>query len=121
MLFAIQDRLHTHGQSIKDVQEALKKEGAKAFTKAWLEIRPKKTEPEPERKRPRLRKKPKAKVISSAPKKEVLPAQEAPVQEGQVQEAPVEEDGDIKVSKELVRALVEDLKALRQLIERIPD
>ncbi len=127
LLKAIKHTLYDRDQSIKAVQQLIKKSGVKSFVADWKKAAgiveeaaapppaPALPETAPE---PLPAAKPEEPGLSfepetgGAPEAEAIPAV-AP-------EAPPRGDDTIKISKDLVRALVADLKALRALIDRIP-
>jgi len=118
VLKAIQYALYTDGYAIKDVQKTLKDKGVNKFVNTWKKatgyVEPK------EKPRPPLeisippvkpsRQSPKVAAKKKAAEPAAPPAKEA-----------ASDDDSIRVSKDLVRALVADLRALRQLIDRLPD
>jgi len=135
LLKAIKRHLYDLDKSIKEVQALIKDSGVKTFVEDWKKAAGVAEEVAPEPK-------PGPGVPEAAPKQE-------PVEPETVEKPPVPEeepgltfeaedqakekaepapeatpeaaDGDsVKVSKDLVRALVNDLKALRQLIDRLP-
>jgi len=62
-------------------------------------------------------------VVEETPAPEPTPVPEQPGLQFEAAATPenASDDESIKISKDLVRALVDDLKALRALIDRIPD
>ena len=135
LLKAIKHTLYDRGQSIKAVQLLIKKSGVKTFVADWKaaagfvepaeEARAPAPAPEPA---PRA-KEPEEPGLSFEPEAEPAPEPEPPPEvtpEPAPEAAPEAaaktpaEDDTIKISKDLVRALVADLKALRALIDRIP-
>lgn len=113
LLHAIKHQLYDEGHTIKEVQALIRDQGLKDFVEGWLAaFAPAQTPaPEPEEAAP--------------PEPEAAPrAEPAPVSEDaeEIPEIPLKEDDTtIRVSKDLVRALVNDLRALRNLIDRLPD
>lgn len=116
IVHAIQHLLYAEGMTIKGAQKLLKDKGTKEVVRGWKraagipEYRPEPSRVEfvPEEGA--------APVLESAPAEAA--AGEAAADENVSTEPP---DGNIKVSKDLVRALIADLKALRDLINRLPD
>lgn len=123
LLHAIKHQLYDKGHPIKEVQAMIRDQGLKVFVENWLDqfapLKPAEFEKEQE-----------AVAEEAAPAREKAPEPEveaeeaaapAPVEEEEAPEIPLRDDNTIRVSKDLVRALVNDLKALRQLIDRLPD
>lgn len=115
LLHAIQHLLYAQGMTIKGAQKTLKEKGVKGVVAAWKReagITPEKEEKAPAPKRREA-------VAAPTPSKPAGPAAAAKAKEA----APAGPagDGHVKVSKELVKALVADLRALRDLINRLPD
>lgn len=115
LLHAIKHQLYDQSHSIKDVQAMMRQDGLRVFVEAWLDtLAP---EPAPE---PKIEEAVPAPVIE-----EVIDAPEAvetPEAPEAIPEVPLKEDDNtIRIGKDLVKALVNDLKALRQLIDRLPD
>ncbi len=145
LLKAIKHSLYDGALSIKDTQGEIKKDGVKSYVQAWKDeagyIEP--AAPPAKKKPPPLAP---SRPIVAPPEPSPEPAQEpAPEPAVVVEEMPApeptpvpeqpglqfeadagappasEDDDSIKISKDLVRALVDDLKSLRALIDRIPD
>lgn len=119
LLHAIKHQLYDQSHSIKDVQAMMRQSGLKVFVEAWLGTLIPETPPEPAQE-------PKIEEVAVAPLiEEVVEAPEAeetPEAPEAIPEVPLKEDDNtIRVGKDLVKALVNDLKALRQLIDRLPD
>ncbi|HXV74648.1 MAG TPA: MerR family transcriptional regulator [Sphingomonadales bacterium] len=114
IVHAIQHLLYAEGMTIKGAQKLLKDKGTKEVVRNWKraagipDVRP-----EPSR-------------VEFVPEPGTALAAEAGPGESAAAALPVNKPaaatgGDIKVSRHLVRALVNDLKALRDLINRLPD
>ncbi len=110
LLHAIKHQLYDEGHSIKDVQGLMREEGLKAFVEGWLDTVAPAPAPEPVAKEAAPA--PPVEEVTEAPEEEPVEAKET---------SPAEDDDTIRVSKDLVRALVNDLRALRQIIDRLPD
>lgn len=136
LLHAIKHQLYDEGHSIKGVQAMMREQGLKVFVEAWLDsITPEPApEPAPEPEIEEVTPEPVAEEIVEEVTEVPLAQEvfEAPIEEVAVkapEEAPEEipelplkeDDNTIRVGKDLVKALVNDLKALRQLIDRLPD
>lgn len=123
LLKAIQHQLYDESKTIKDVQQMIRDQGLKAFVDAWIGDQP--AAPVEEASEEVVQE------AVSAPEPEAPEASEevddmlfeAPVEGGPARTdpkgEPEPEDDTIRVSKDLVRALVADLKALRALIDRM--
>lgn len=121
LLHAIKHQLYDENHSIKDVQAMMREIGLKIFVETWLDTLAPEPVPEPEAVEEVV-----AEEVAPVPLiEEVVEApegEEAPAAAEVVPEVPLKEDEDtIRVGKDLVKALVRDLKALRQLIDRLPD
>jgi len=129
LLHAIKHQLYDESHSIKDVQAMMREIGLKVFVETWLKTLAPEPAPEPEIeevvKEPALEETVAEEVAPVPLIEEVTPAPEeadAPEAAEVVPEVPLKEDQDtIRIGKDLVKALVSDLKALRQLIDRLPD
>ena len=147
LLKAIKHSLYDGGLSIRDTQGEIKKDGVKSYVQAWkneagyIEPTPvkKKTPPPPPSSatpskpivaplEPALSPEPEPMpepigVVEEKPAPEPTPVPEQPGLQFEAAATPetASDDDTIKISKDLVRALVDDLKALRALIDRIPD
>ena len=110
VLKAIQHSLYDEGQTIKNLQKALKDNGVRKFVAAWKKAAGFK-EPKEQPRPPLEISVPPVKPGRQVPKKAAPPAPKTPTAD----------DDSIRVSKELVQALVDDLKALKALIDRLPD
>ena len=109
LLKAIQHSLYDEGMTIKGAQKVIKDSGVRKFVAAWKKKagykEPKEAaKPAPKVTPPKEKAKPKA---PPAPPKAPAPA--------------AADDDHIRVSKDLVKALVADLKALRAVIDKLPD
>ncbi|MEE8259275.1 MAG: MerR family transcriptional regulator [Sphingomonadales bacterium] len=142
LLKAIKHSLYDGGLSIKDTQGAIKEDGVKSYVQAWKDetgyiepaAAPAKKKPPPlapsrpivappEPAMPEPAPEPAVEVVEEMPAPEPAPVPEQPGLQFEAAAAPetAGDDDSIKISKDLVRALVDDLKALRALIDRIPD
>ncbi len=144
LLKAIKHSLYDGGLSIRDTQAAIKEDGVKNYVQAWkdeagyIEPAPVKKKPPPSPLAPSrpiaappelaLSPEPEpmpepAGVVEEMPAPEPTPVPEQPGLQFEAAATPetASDDDTIKISKDLVRALVDDLKALRALIDRIPD
>ncbi len=115
LLHAIKHQLYDESHSIKDVQAMMRQSGLKVFVEAWLgTLAP---EPASEPKIEEVVPAPVIEEVVEAPEEAETP--EAPEA---IPEVPLKaDDNTIRIGKDLVKALVNDLKALRQLIDRLPD
>lgn len=147
LLKAIKHTLYDRGQSIKAVQLLIKKSGVKTFVADWKAaagfVEPAEEAPVPapapepavkakELEEPGLSFEPEAEPAPEPkpqpePQPEVAPEvgpepapEAAPEATPEAAAKTPADDDTIKISKDLVRALVADLKALRALIDRIP-
>ena len=141
LLKAIKHTLYDRGQSIKAVQLLIKKSGVKTFVADWKAaagfVEPAEEAPAPAPEPAVKAKEPEEPGLSFEPEAEPAPEPEPPPEvmpevapeptpEATPEAAPEAaaktpaDDDTIKISKDLVRALVADLKALRALIDRIP-
>lgn len=112
LLHTIQHLLYTDGMTIKGAQKTLKEKGVKGVVAAWKrEAGIKEEKPAPKRKEA---------VAAPRPAKAARPARAA-AKEAEAAPAGPAGDDHVKVSKDLVKALVSDLRALRDLINRLPD
>ena len=136
VLMAVKHHLYEKEETIKAVQQLIKENGAKAFVDDWkavvglveeVEAAPKPKpipetvpEPAPEPEDPGLTFEPEPEPEPEEEHEiEAVPEEAEPVLEPTPEVA--SDDDTIKISKDLVKALVNDLKALRSLIDRIPD
>lgn len=120
LLKAIRHSLYDEDKAIKNVQKALKDNGVNEFVDTWKKATGYK-EPK-EAPKPALEISVPPVKPTRQPVKQAVPTEEKPAveEEPAAKEAAVQ-DNSIRVSKDLVQALVEDLKALRALIDRLPD
>ncbi len=128
LLKAIKHTLYDRDQSIKAVQLLIKKSGVKSFVVDWKKAT---GFVEPVEEAPALAPAPEPVVKAEEPAVEEISPEPGlsfePEDGGEPEPAPEAaaktpaDDDTIKISKDLVRALVADLKALRALIDRIPD
>ncbi len=126
LLHAIKHQLYDQGHSIKDVQAMMREQGLRDFVEVWLDTLAPEPAPKPAPAIEEGVEKPVAEEVAPVPLiEEVVEAPEEedpPVAAEVVPEVPLKEDTEtIRVGKDLVKALVSDLKALRQLIDRLPD
>jgi DNA-binding transcriptional MerR regulator len=118
IVHAIQHVLYAEGMTIKGAQKLLKDKGTKEVVRNWKRAAGiPEGRPEPAR----VEFVPEGDTAAPPPPaRDTEAADEEPAAEEGAAEAK-SSTGDIKVSKDLVRALVADLRALRDLINRLPD
>ena len=120
LLHAIKHQLYDEGHAIKEVQALIREQGLKTFVENWLETLAPEPEPEPEIEK--VAEEPLIEEVVEAPEEiEVAETEPEPEPEAAPEVPLKEDDNTIRVSKDLVKALVNDLRALRQLIDRLPD
>ena len=122
LLKAIQHTLYHQKQTIKETQQALKAGGIKGFIASWKDAAgivdaPEQPKPEPAP-RPPEAETPVAEPVPEDVHEEIPEAADLMFEAGE-SAAPAEDDDTITISKDLLRALVTDLKALRALIDRM--
>lgn len=128
LLKAIQHTLYDRKLTIKETQQALKTWGIKGFIAAWKDAagivdapeQPKPVPPAPEPAAPPPEAEtPIAEPVPEEILEEIPAAADLMFEADQTAPPPAEDDDTIKISKDLLRALVADLKALRALIDRM--
>lgn len=128
LLKAIQHTLYDRKLTIKETRQALKAGGVKDFIASWRDAagivdappQPKPAPPAPKpTASPPVAKPPAAEPTPEETLEEIPEAADLMFEADPAAPAPAEDDNTIKISKDLLRALVADLKALRALIDRM--